>query len=233
MTVAGVTVTPEVRWADATVAGAAEVPMHAEATGDPEVVRWVVPPGVLPLDGAVTALPGALGRMLEDGTLADVRVEQGALLVRSGGPSWRTLGGAVRSALRSALAEPGGWEVGAGTTQQVTARPGTAQAGTAHDDDAPAPAEALRTAVHDVLAGPTGDFIRSHGGQVEVVAVADRCVDVRLSGACAHCPAAFFTLHGRLEQDLRARYPELVELRAVGSVPSVPSWLRRPSTVRS
>lgn len=193
--------------------------MHAEATGEPDVVRWVLPAGLLPVDGAVATAPGALGRMLADGTLAEVRVETGALLVRSGGTSWRSLGGPVRSALQESLAEPDGWVVGDG-----------AAAAALHPGE---PDDALTTAVHDVLAGPTGDFIRSHGGRVEVVAVADRCVDVRLSGACAHCPAAFFTLHGRLEQDLRTRYPELVEVRAVGSAPPLPSWLRRPGTVRA
>ena len=207
----------------APAAGVAEVrapvPMHAEATGERDVVRWVLPAGLLPMNGAVRTAPGALGRMLDDGTLAGVRVEAGALLIRSGGASWRTLGTLVRSALQESLAAPDGWVIGNGAAVDAL--------------HAAAPEDALTTALHDVLAGPTGDFIRSHGGQVEVVAVADRCVDVRLSGACAHCPAAFFTLHGRLEQDLRTRYPELVELRAVGSTPSLPSWLRRPSTVRA
>lgn len=198
----------------------APVPMHAEATSERDVVRWVLPAGLLPVDGAVRTAPGELGRMLDDGTLAEVRVEEGALLIRSGGATWRTLGGPVRSALRESLAEPDGWVVGDG-------------AGAANALHAGMPDDVLATALDEVLAGPTGDFIRSHGGQVEVVALADRCVDVRLSGACAHCPAAFFTLHGRLEQDLRTRYPELVELRAVGSTPSLPSWLRRPSTVRA
>lgn len=207
----------------APAAGVAEVrapvPMHAEATGETDVVRWVLPAGLLLVDGAVTTATGALGRMLDDGTLTEVRVEAGALLIRSGGAPWRTLGGPVRSALQESLAEPDGWAIGNGAAVDAL--------------HAGEPEDALTTALHDVLAGPTGDFIRSHGGQVEVVAVADRCVDVRLSGACAHCPAAFFTLHGRLEQDLRTRYPELVELRAVGSTPSLPSWLRRPSTVRA
>jgi Fe-S cluster biogenesis protein NfuA len=196
------------------------VPTHAEATGERDVVRWVLPAGLLPVDGAVTTAPGALGRMLDDGTLADVRVEAGALLIRSGGAPWRTLGGPVRSALQESLAAPDGWVVGDG-------------AGAANALHAGKPDDALATALDEVLAGPTGDFIRSHGGQVEVVAVADRCVDVRLSGACAHCPAAFFTLHGRLEQDLRTRYPELVELRAGGSAPSLPAWLRRASTIHA
>lgn len=213
--------TAEVATAEVTTAEVrAPVPMHAEATGERDVVRWVLPAGLLPVDGAVTTAPGALGRMLDDGTLTEVRVEAGALLARSGGTSWRTLGDPVRSALQESLAAPDGWVVG----------DGAAAADVLHPRE---PDDALTTAVHEVLTGPTGDFVRSHGGQVEVVAVADRCVDVRLSGACAHCPAAFFTLHGRLEQDLRTRYPELVELRAVGSAPSVPSWLRRPSTVRA
>lgn len=189
------------------------VPMHAEATDDPDVVRWVVPPLVLPVDGEVITAPEALAALLEDGTLAEVRVVVGAVLVRSGGTSWRTLGGTVRSALQAALGEPNAWVLDGDVV------PG---------DRVRAPeADALTTAVREVLDGPTGDFIRSHGGHVEVVSVADHCVEVRLSGACAHCPASVFTLHGRLEQDLRVRYPELVELRAVGAEPFLPSWLTR------
>ena len=72
----------------------------------------------------------------------------------------------------------------------------------------------LRAALEDVLAGPAGDYIRSHGGEVTVVSACDRRAEVRMSGTCAHCPAAGFTLHSRLESELRARFPSLRELRA-------------------
>lgn len=169
------------------------VPMHPEATDDPQEVRWVIPAGTLPLVGPVAHVPGGLGDMIEAGTVTAVRVEARAVRIRlSDGETWPRHGAPVRDALQRALQEPGAW------------RPAT----TVGED------QMLRAALQDVLDGPAGDYIRSHGGEVVITAAHDGRAEVRMRGACTHCPAAGITLHARLESELRRRYPDLIELRA-------------------
>ncbi len=172
----------------------AAVPMHPEATGDPAEVRWVVPLGTLSLLGDVASVLGDLGALLDDGTIARVRVEPQAVLIRlSGSRSWGADGRRVRDALTEALRAPDAW---------VPARELS-------------PDDRLRSALEDVLAGSAGDYVRSHGGAVTIASVRDGRASVRMSGACAHCPAVSLTVRSRLESELRQRYPQLVELTAV------------------
>lgn len=168
------------------------VPMHPEATADPLTVRWVVPTGTLPVVGELAEAPGELGELLRSGEIASVTVETRAVLVRlPDGGSWAAAGAAVRDALGAALQQPERW------------RP----AGSVGEDDL------LRAAIDEVLRGQVGDYVRSHGGRVTVVSAHDRRAAVRMTGTCAHCPAAGFTLHSRLEAEVRSRFPDLVELR--------------------
>lgn len=191
------------------------VPMHPEATGDPQEVRWVVPAGTLPLAGAIAYAPGALGDMIEAGTVAGVRVETCAVRIRlADGNTWARHGPPVRDALSRALLEPQAWRPAAAVT-----------------DD-----ELLRAALQDVLDGPAGDYIRSHGGEVTIAGTRDGRAEVRMRGACSHCPAAGVTLHSRLEAELRRRYPDLVELRATedrchGTRPRWPTIRRRGGNI--
>lgn len=172
----------------------ANVPMHPEVTDDPQEVRWVIPAGTLPLVGPVTDVPGALGDMMRAGTVAGVEVEPRAVRIRlSDGEAWAQHGARLWDALAQALREPQTW------------RPAAAVGGD----------EVLRATLQDVLDGPIGDYIRSHGGEIVIAGVQDGRAEVRMHGACAQCPAAGFTLHARLEAELRRRYPDLVELRAV------------------
>lgn len=69
-------------------------------------------------------------------------------------------------------------------------------------------------AVRQVIDGEVGDYIRSHGGQVDVVRVQNDEVEVRLSGACSHCPASDVTLTERLEVGIRGLYPAFRGLTA-------------------
>lgn len=161
--------------------------IHAErVTGHDQVVRWVVPPGILPV-GRVRGAPGRLGEMLCEGTISDALTEHGAVWLWLGeGLSWAREGSAVQSALRQALAEPVGWLV------------------------EPAAGEVLARVTEDLLAGSVGDFVRSHGGSVTAHPAGD-AVEVQLGGACEHCPAAEYTLRLRLLGELRRRCPDLVE----------------------
>jgi Fe-S cluster biogenesis protein NfuA len=169
------------------------VPMHPEATSDPQIVRWVIPDGVLPVVGEIAEPPPELAAMLDSGDIASIQVQTRAVVVRlAAGRSWSELGAHVRAALGAALQQPHQWQPTTPSTE----------------------ADRLRSALEDVLAGPAGDYIHSHGGDVTILAVKDGRAEVRLNGACEHCPAAGLTLHARLERELRARFPDLVELRA-------------------
>lgn len=171
----------------------ATVPLHPEATADPQVIRWVVPAGTLSVLGSVAHAPGVLGSMLQDGALTSIDIHTvGIDITLPAGAAWREYGDPVRSALLDALAHPDAWD---------------AQAPVTADDE-------LRTAVGQVLQGAAGDYIRSHGGSAEVVSVQAGVVEIRLSGTCSHCPAAGVTLHERLEGAIRELSPGLRELRA-------------------
>lgn len=168
------------------------IPLHAErVSGDPQAVRWVVPTGRLPI-GRIQSAPGRLGELLTDGTLSAGLTENSAVwLWLRDGLSWSVLGTEIRAALQEALAGPAAWTVEA------------------------APGEVLERVTADLLDGPVGDFVRSHGGTV----TAQRCGDtltVRLAGACEHCPAAGLTLRQRLVGELRGRCPGLVEVDREG-----------------
>ena len=63
---------------------------------------------------------------------------------------------------------------------------------------------------------------RSHDGQkglpsagIELLDVTDGIVRLRLNGACAGCPATIMSLVLSLQQELRARVPEVEYLEAV------------------
>jgi Fe-S cluster biogenesis protein NfuA len=175
------------------------VPLHPEACpGRPDRLRWVIPSGTLGFAGPVSSAPGRLGELLLEGVVASLEVEPVAVVVTLGaGRSWHAVGTTVRTALHGAVSNPDGWVPGAGALPI--------------GDDA-----LLRRVTGAVLAGPAGDYVRSHGGEVELVDACCGVVSIRFSGACRGCPALAFTLGGRIERALRASYPLLRELRAVG-----------------
>ncbi len=171
------------------------VPVHPEPVpGEAQVLRWVVPADALGFVGVPAGVPPALRNLLDGGVLAALAVEPAAVRTTlAAGLTWREHGGRVREALQAALATPDGWQP---------------PAGGANADDV------LRMAFDEVLGGEVGDYIRSHGGRIELLSAADDEVVVRLDGACAHCPASDGTLTERIETGLRARYPGLTRLTA-------------------
>lgn len=56
-------------------------------------------------------------------------------------------------------------------------------------------------------------FIVADGGDIELVAVDGETVCVRLTGACADCPASRLTLEYGVEAALRAENPRLRVVR--------------------
>ena len=57
-------------------------------------------------------------------------------------------------------------------------------------------------------------YIHSHGGEVEVLAVEDGVVHVRLSGSCRGCAGSAMTLRRGIEEVLREDFPGFTELVA-------------------
>lgn len=57
--------------------------------------------------------------------------------------------------------------------------------------------------------------IQADGGDIDLVAVEDGTVQVRLRGACAGCPMSALTLKQGVERLIKARVPEIKEVVAV------------------
>ena len=57
--------------------------------------------------------------------------------------------------------------------------------------------------------------IQADGGDIDLVAVENGTVQVRLRGACAGCPMSALTLKQGVERLIKARVPEIKEVVAV------------------
>ena len=174
--------------------GVAAVPLHPEVTeGDDRTLRWVMPAGTLGFVGPVATAPPAVQALVDDGTLEALVVEPVGVRTTLGAQrAWPADGARVRSALQEALATPDGWS---GRTPRE-------------------PDEVLRAAAQAVIDGGVGAYVRGHGGDLELLAVHDGVVEVRLTGACARCPASELTLSDRFEAAVRALHPAVAAVRA-------------------
>ncbi|MEO6956014.1 MAG: NifU family protein [Antricoccus sp.] len=170
------------------------VPVHPESViEDPQTLRWIFPAGTLQLVGVPAVLPINLQGLIDDGTVRSLSVEPAAVRIQiAAEKSWRNEGARVRTALQKALSEPDRWQAPPDAVGD----------------------EGLQMAVRQVIDGEVGDYIRSHGGHVEMVRAQNDEVEVRLGGACSHCPASDITLTDRLEGGIRALYPALRGLTA-------------------
>lgn len=169
------------------------LPIHAVAV-DMQTTAWVVPAEALPEPGSIAAAPGDLGRALANGDLARLEVQRGQVLMElPAGRTWRAEGPRLRTALLDALTDPGAWE---------------------HQDFAGLD-DTLVEVAGRVLAGGAGDYIRSHGGVVEVIGSSAGVLDLRMSGMCSACPLSDVTLHRRIEGEIRELEPRLVAVRRV------------------
>lgn len=52
-------------------------------------------------------------------------------------------------------------------------------------------------------------YIQAHGGQIEFVSYNHPFVNLKLQGACAHCPISAITLKLGIQKKLRAKWPEV------------------------
>ncbi len=57
--------------------------------------------------------------------------------------------------------------------------------------------------------------IQADGGNIELVAIENNTVKVRLQGACAGCPMATLTLKQGVERLIKAKVPEIRNVEAV------------------
>jgi Fe-S cluster biogenesis protein NfuA len=58
-------------------------------------------------------------------------------------------------------------------------------------------------------------MLQADGGDVEFVSYDDGIVNVRLQGACGHCPHAIYTLKMGIEHTIKEEVPEVKEVNAV------------------
>jgi len=61
-------------------------------------------------------------------------------------------------------------------------------------------------------------YLRSHGGDVELLAVADGVARLRLTGSCHGCPSSAATMKRTIEEAILDRAPDVVAIEVEGVV---------------
>ena len=59
-------------------------------------------------------------------------------------------------------------------------------------------------------------FLRSHGGEVELVGITDGVVRLRMKGSCQGCPSSSETLRNRIEEAIVAAAPDATGIAVEG-----------------
>ena len=63
--------------------------------------------------------------------------------------------------------------------------------------------------INDVIDNDIRHLIEMDGGKIKFKKYENRVVYVKLSGACAGCPAIDYTLKGSIEKILKSKIPEV------------------------
>ena len=79
----------------------------------------------------------------------------------------------------------------------------------------------VETRVEQALEG-VRPFLKSHGGNVELIGVEDGVARLRLQGHCKSCPSSTITLKHTVEEAIRKAAPELIGIEAE-EPPQVPA----------
>lgn len=66
--------------------------------------------------------------------------------------------------------------------------------------------------------GEARPYLRSHGGDAEVVAIDDGVVRIRMVGSCRGCPSSAVTLRDAVEEAVRRHAPEIERVEEVGGI---------------
>jgi Fe-S cluster biogenesis protein NfuA/nitrite reductase/ring-hydroxylating ferredoxin subunit len=66
-------------------------------------------------------------------------------------------------------------------------------------------------------------YLESHGGNVELLAIDEPTVRLRMDGSCHGCPSSAMTLKLAIENAIHKLAPEIEEVVADGQAPAVPS----------
>jgi Fe-S cluster biogenesis protein NfuA/nitrite reductase/ring-hydroxylating ferredoxin subunit len=66
-------------------------------------------------------------------------------------------------------------------------------------------------------------YLESHGGDVELVSVADGVVTLRMQGSCSGCPSSTMTLKLAIEDAIHKAAPDVVSIEAEGATAPAPS----------
>jgi Fe-S cluster biogenesis protein NfuA len=74
-------------------------------------------------------------------------------------------------------------------------------------------------------------FLRSHGGNVELLGVSDGVVRLRLEGNCHSCPSSAVTMRQTVEEAIAARAPDVTAVEVEGLVEGVPAGADGPGRV--
>jgi len=73
----------------------------------------------------------------------------------------------------------------------------------------------LEERVHLALEG-VRPYLRSHGGNVELLDISDGVVRLRLEGSCHHCPSSSLTMQQTVEEAIYGKAPEVTEIEVEG-----------------
>ena len=83
------------------------------------------------------------------------------------------------------------------------------------DPDGSAVGDAEQIADVNAVIETLRPLLMADGGDIRVLSVKDGWVEVRLRGACTHCPASSTTVRGAIEPRLRERCSWFRGIRAV------------------
>jgi Fe-S cluster biogenesis protein NfuA/nitrite reductase/ring-hydroxylating ferredoxin subunit len=66
-------------------------------------------------------------------------------------------------------------------------------------------------------------YLASHGGNVELLAVSEGSVSLRLQGSCDGCPSSAMTLKYAIEQAISETAPDVMDIQVAGVTPPKPT----------
>jgi Fe-S cluster biogenesis protein NfuA len=170
--------------------------VHVERTADPCVVRWVTHDTELasnPAGSRSVPADAALAPLLSSGSVDDVAVSGGDVLVRFAAPAAiaRSIA-AVHAAVVADLERRADW--------LFAAIPGP-----------PAEPPSIQMLQHTVDAA-VGHLLDAHGGRIEVIDLVDGRVRVRLHGECRGCAGVDSTLHVAVRAAVLAGHAGVVDV---------------------